>query len=147
MPARYLTPRTGHRLESPLDIADLAATLFEPNDDDSLAVALLAGDHEILGVLLIDRIPIPDAIVEVVEHVLGHGVLQRDLAEVSSVALASKRSSGADEVDGTRWTRLDDICEAAGVELVDWLVVTPTRVSFPRERLGLPSRWPGALRR
>ena len=81
-----------------------------------------------------------DALIGVVEWLCAR---HRD--DVGGFVVASVRPRMPVEPgDVDRWFEASDLCAAAGIELVEWFVISGRRsadVSCPRDRVGEPPRW------
>lgn len=114
-------------------------TLLLDDQRRGIAVAVVSGTNH------------PDDVLEVVEcftRSATHG------GRLGSIIVASVRPPVSDDpvTDNTvsddaiiagdvdRWLELSDIAEQAGVELLEWFVVSGD-VTCPRDRLGEPPRW------
>ena len=61
--------------------------------------------------------------------------------EAGGVVLASVRPrGGVGPADLERWSEADELCDAAGIELVEWFVMGST-IDCPRELCGVAPRW------
>lgn len=106
-------------------------------------IALLLDDARCgLGALVVDGTRHADSVLDVAQLLAGAAPSH---PELRAVVLASVRPAAdaacADDVD--RWADVDDILHAAGIDLLEWFVVSagPTPVSCPRDLLGAPARW------
>ena len=104
-------------------------TLLLDDQRRGIAVAVVSGTHQ------------PDDVLEVVEcftRSAAHG------GRVGSIIVASVRPGPSDDVttatDVDRWLEMSDIAEQAGVELLEWFVISGD-VTCPRDQLGEPPRW------
>jgi hypothetical protein len=104
-------------------------TLLLDDERRGIAVTVVSGTHQ------------PDDVLEVVECFTGsaaHG------GRVGSIIVASVRPQLSDEstlaTDIDRWLEMSDIAEQAGVELLEWFVISGD-VTCPRDQLGEPPRW------
>lgn len=142
-PARYEVPRAGI---DPIDGAGRALTMLHvlverPLRHETIAL-LLDADRRGLGALVVEGTRRPDSVLDVA-HLLADAALHHP--ELAAVVLASVRP-GADPPcahDVERWADADDILDTAGVELVEWFVISAglPPVSCPRDLLGAPARW------
>jgi hypothetical protein len=111
-------------IEQPLRAETITLLLDEQRR--GIAVAVVSGTHR------------PDDVLEVVECLTrgaAHG------GRINSIIVASvrpERSCTATDVD--RWLEMSDIAEQAGVELLEWFVISGD-VTCPRDQLGEPPRW------
>lgn len=117
-------------------ILDLA--LAAPLRHETIVI-VLDGRRRGLAIVTVTDTVEPHAVLDVVELMVS-APAHRD--RVGAVVVASVRP-GAPAADGDvdRWLEMTDLAEAAGVELLDWLVVDAQGVSFPRDLLGEPPRW------
>ncbi|HEX6657990.1 MAG TPA: hypothetical protein VF065_07900 [Ilumatobacter sp.] len=104
-------------------------TLLLDDQRRGIAVAVVSGTHQ------------PDDVLEVVEcftRSAAHG------GRVGSIIVASVRPDLGDDAtraaDVDRWLEMSDIAEQAGVELLEWFVISG-EVACPRDQLGEPPRW------
>jgi hypothetical protein len=104
-------------------------TLLLDDQRRGIAVAVVSGTQQ------------PDDVLEVVEcftHSAAHG------GRVGNIIVASVRPGHSDDAtsaaDVDRWLEMSDIAEQAGVELLEWFVISGD-VTCPRDRLGEPPRW------
>jgi hypothetical protein len=104
-------------------------TLLLDDQRRGIAVAVVSGTQQ------------PDDVLEVVEcftRSAAHG------GRVGSIIVASVRPDASDEAttatDVDRWLEMSDIAEQAGVELLEWFVISGD-VTCPRDRLGELPRW------
>jgi hypothetical protein len=128
-----------------LDVVSLAAA--EPLRAETIAL-LLDDDHVGRACVVIEGTQEPDDVVDVAE--LMAELAERD-GDVHAIVLASIRpprsagerreeeQSGRSDVD--RWLELLDLFERAGIDLLDWYIVTQQTVSSLRSRTGMPPLW------
>ncbi len=128
-------------LTSPVDALDVIGAIAARPPATEVICVHLDGRRRVAGAFAVTGIPDPDRVVEVAAVALDAAAGFPDL---DGLLLASIRpeSGGADPHDEARWEILDALCAEAGVELVEWLVVTPRAVSLPRAAGGTPDRWP-----
>ena len=102
-------------------------------------VALLDDDRCGISLVVVSGTECPDAVVEVVECLLDPA---RHGGRVAGLIVASVRPAGgeADPGDIDRWLEMSDLSEQAGIELLEWFVITDD-VRCPRDQLGEPPRW------
>ena len=143
------TPAVHHRLPragvDTIDCAEtalltLAMAIQQPLRAETVSL-LLDDQRRGIAVAVVSGTDQPDDVLEVVEcftRSATHG------GRVASVIVASVRPVVADEVttagDVDRWLEMSEIAEQAGVELIEWFVITGD-VTCPRDRLGEPPRW------
>jgi hypothetical protein len=143
------TPAVHHRLpRAGVDIIDCAETALltlamaiqQPLRAETVSL-LLDDQRRGIAVAVVSGTDQPDDVLEVVEcftRSTTHG------GRVRSVVVASVRPVVADEAtaasDVDRWLEMSEIAEQAGVELIEWFVITGD-VTCPRDRLGEPPRW------
>jgi hypothetical protein len=119
-------------IQQPLRAETIAVLLDDQRR--GIAVAVVSGTHQ------------PDDVLEVVEcftRSATHG------GRVGSIIVASVRPDPGDPdlgdevttaTDVDRWLEMSDIAEQAGVELLEWFVISG-EVTCPRDQLGEPPRW------
>jgi hypothetical protein len=143
------TPAVHHRLPragvDTIDCAEtalltLAMAIQQPLRAETVSL-LLDDQRRGIAVAVVSGTDQPDDVLEVVEcftRSATHG------GRVASVIVASVRPVVADEAtaagDVDRWLEMSEIAEQAGVELIEWFVITGD-VTCPRDRLGEPPRW------
>jgi hypothetical protein len=122
-------------IHQPLRAETIAILLDEQRR--GIAVAVVSGTHQ------------PDDVLEVVECFTRSGTHG---GRVGSIIVASVRPDTGDlgdpdlsdaatiATDVDRWLEMSDIAEQAGVELLEWFVISGD-VTCPRDRLGEPPRW------
>jgi len=143
------TPAVHHRLPragvDTIDCAEtalltLAMAIQQPLRAETVSL-LLDDQRRGIAVAVVSGTDQPDDVLEVVEcftRSATHG------GRVASVIVASVRPGVADDAtaagDVDRWLEMSEIAEQAGVELIEWFVITGD-VTCPRDRLGEPPRW------
>jgi hypothetical protein len=143
------TPAVHHRLpRAGVDTIDCAETALltvamaiqQPLRAETVSL-LLDDQRRGIAVAVVSGTDQPDDVLEVVEcftRSATHG------GRVASVIVASVRPGVADDAtaagDVDRWLEMSEIAEQAGVELIEWFVITGD-VTCPRDRLGEPPRW------
>lgn len=120
--------------------AVFAVQMSEPVQDETLVVLL---DDRLCGSTLM-TVTDTRSVAQLLHVAEVMSTIAGSTAEITSVVMASVRREGltADLLAPDIWTTLDEIVEAAGVVLVDWLVTGPWGVLLPRAIHGAPSRWP-----
>lgn len=142
-PTRHAVPRAGR---DPIDGAGRALAMLHllverPLRHQTIAL-LLDGARCGLGALVVEGTRQPDSIVDIAQLLAGAAPQH---PELRAVVLASVRPDAAgpsgDDVD--RWADADDALGSAGIDLVEWFVVSrgDPPVSCPRDLLGAPARW------
>ena len=136
-----------HGSRDALDVVSLAAA--EPLRAETIAL-LLDDDHIGRACVVIEGTQDPDDVVDVA-HLMAE-LAERDVA-VHAIVLASIRPRAAtatvlesagdrpERNDVDRWLELLDLFEHAGIDLLDWYVVTQQTVSSLRSRTGMPPLW------
>lgn len=118
-----------------------AMQMSDPVQDETLVMLL---DDQLCGSTLIT---ITDTrSVEQLFHVAeAMAQVAGGLPDISTVVIASVRREGstADLLERAVWAKLDEIVEASGLVLLEWLVTGPWGVLLPRAIHGDLSRWPG----
>ena len=120
--------------------AVFAVQMSEPVQDETLVVLL---DDRLCGSTLM-TVTDTRSVAQLLHVAEVMSTIAGSTAEITSVVMASVRREGltADLLAPDIWTTLDEIVEAAGVVLVDWLVTGPWGVLLPRAIHGARSRWP-----
>jgi len=136
-----------HGSRDALDVVSLAAA--EPLRAETIAL-LLDDDHVGRACVVIEGTQEPDDVVDIAR--LMAELAERDV-DVHAIVLASIRPrrpaddlpEGADDPQGRsdvdRWLELLDLFERAGIDLLDWYVVTQHTVFSLRSRTGMPPLW------
>ena len=140
--AHHRLPRAGVDTISCADTALLTLAMAIQRPLRAETVALLLDDQRRgIAVAVVSGTHQPDDVLEVVEcftRSAAHG------GRVGSIVVASVRPDVADETttaaDVDRWLEMSDIAEQAGVELLEWFVIS-AEVTCPRDQLGEPPRW------
>lgn len=137
-------PRAGI---DPVDSADAALTVIRlavtrPMRSE-VVVLVLDGDRRGRTVVIVDGTDEPDAVVEIVERLAGSLV---DAQGAAAIVVASVRPGGGPlDGDGDRWLEASEAAEQAGVELLEWFVISddlgPPTAWCPRDLLAEPPRW------
>lgn len=106
-------------------------------------VLVLDGERRGRTIVVVDGTEEPDAVIEVVERLADSLVsAQGDAALV----VASVRPGGGPlDGDEDRWIEATELAEQAGVELLEWFVISddtgPPTAWCPRDLLAEPPRW------
>lgn len=111
--------------------------MARPLRSETVVVALDA-DRCGTGIVVVHDTTSPDAVVDVVDHL----VTTPWRPHRPAVVVATVRARGtmvADDAD--RWLDADARCAAAAVELVEWFVIAGDGINCPRQLVGGPSRW------
>lgn len=104
---------------------------------DEVLVVMLDDQRRGLSVLQVAGTTTPDAVLVVADAVSRMGP-----PECAAVVLVSSRPSYPVEAgDVDRWIEASDILDDAGIELVEWYVVSEHGVECPRDLFGEPPRW------
>lgn len=137
-------PRAGI---DPVDSADAALAVIRlavtrPMRSE-VVVLVLDGDRRGRTVVIVDGTDEPDAVVEIVERLAGSLV---DAQGAAAIVVASVRPGGGPlDGDGDRWLEASEAAEQAGVELLEWFVISddlgPPTAWCPRDLLAEPPRW------
>jgi hypothetical protein len=137
-----LAPPTSPPLTSLVDAVVLVQLLALPAPEPEVyAVLLDLARRPLLGLGgAADAVGLPEI---TTAALTGGRRLSPDAVLLASVHTGPLTPEARDRLPET-WCELDDLCAEAGVELAEWLVVTPTRVLRPRELLGAPARLGGA---
>lgn len=97
-------------------------------------------DHERRGlsVIVVGDTDDADSMVGVIDSIADQA---RQHDEVDALIVASVRPDGGPEYDDLdRWADAAELCDDAGLELVEWFVLGTT-ITCPRELCGDPPRW------
>jgi hypothetical protein len=141
--ASYCTNRVPRARRDPINspwdaLAVIALAIAEPPADKIIAVTL---DDERRGrtIVIVHGPPDADGIFAVID------ICAAAVAETPNfggVILASCRrpGHGIEPDDPERWMEASEQCESAGLELVEWFVISD-RVVCPRDLTGEPPRW------
>lgn len=136
----------------PVDSADAALAVIRlaisrPLRSETIAL-VLESDLRGRTIVIVDGTEEPDSLLEVVERLVeAMASSSADVAKDGCLILATVRPDGGPEPDdGDRWLEASELAELAGVELLEWFVIstdtgTPT-AWCPRDLLGEPPRWP-----
>ncbi len=137
-------PRAGI---DPVDSADAALAVIRlavtrPMRSE-VVVLVLDGDRRGRTVVVVDGTDEPDAVVEIVERLAGSLV---DAEGAAALVVASVRPGGGPLAGDTdRWLEASEAAEQAGVELLEWFVISddlgPPTAWCPRDLLAEPPRW------
>lgn len=140
VPVHSRLPRAGL---DPIDDADrgfvtVSMAVHRPLRHETIVV-LLDDARCGLGVVVVSGTHDHDAVVEVIDCLLDP---DRHGGRVAAMIVASVRPEhpGPEAGDIDRWLEMSDLAEQAGVELLEWFVISE-RVSCPRDLLGEPPRW------
>lgn len=132
-------PRGGvDPIVSPYDA--LRVFIFSMSTPPCAETIALTLDRERRGrnILIVHHTPDPDAMLGIVDMITHSAA---DDPDVHGVVLATVRPGGGAIYDDlARWDEADDVCDAAGMELVEWFVLGST-ISCPRELCGTEARW------
>lgn len=75
----------------------------------------------------------------IIDHIVGKCAAENT---ARAVAIASVRPRGQSPVHyGSEWSTARNICQRAGVQLVDWFIVSCRGVHCPRFVTGEPTAW------
>ena len=140
-------PRAGiDPIDDPVIAArTLAAALSHPLRHETIAL-LLDPERRGVAIVIVADTHDSDALIEIVELLAAPTAHDgRVAAMVIATVRPGQRSDdpAGDSVPGDveRWMEASEIAEAAGVELIEWFVIEPDRVTCPRDHLGEPPRW------
>lgn len=141
VPVHRRLPRAGIDPISDADTAfiTISMAVHRPLRHETV-IAVLDDARRGLGIVVVSGTRPPGAVVEVVEALLdpaAHG------GRAAAMVVASVRpvdGAGLDADDIDRWLEMSDLAEQAGIELLEWFVISD-RVSCPRDLLGEPPRW------
>ena len=138
-------PRAGI---DPVDSADAALAVIRlavtrPMRSE-VVVLVLDGDRRGRTIVIVDGTVEPDAVVEIVERLADSLV---DAEGAAALVVASVRPGGGPlDGDADRWLEASEAAEQAGVELLEWFVISddlgPPTAWCPRDLLAEPPRWP-----
>jgi DNA repair protein RadC len=141
----HRAPRAGiDPIDSPAAaLAVIKLAMHVPLAAETIALVLDA-DHRGRTVVVVDGTHESDSVVEVTERLVDSIATS---GHPGSLVLASIRPGGGPEpADADLWLEASELAEAAGVELLEWFVVTDdtgrTTAWCPRDLLAEPPRWP-----
>ena len=127
----HRTPRGG---VDPVDSADAALAVIRlaisrPLRSETIAL-LLESDLRGRTIVIVDGTEEPDSLLEVVERLVeAMASSSADVATDGCLVLATVRPDGGPEPgDGDRWLEASELAELAGVELLEWFVISTTPV-------------------
>lgn len=137
-------PRAGL---DPVDSADAALSVIRLAVSRPLrqevVVLVLDADRRGHSIVIVDGTDEPDAVVEIVEH-LAESLVDGG-GDVALVVATIRPGGGPLEDDDTRWLEASELAERAGVELIEWFVISddlgPPTAWCPRDLLAEPPRW------
>ena len=112
-------------------------SMATPERNQIIAITLDA-DRRGRNLLIVNETDDPDALLAVVDMIAASGAGD---PHVHGLVLATVRPGGSvgyDDLD--RWDEADEVCEAAGIDLVEWFVLGSS-ISCPRELCGSEPRW------
>jgi hypothetical protein len=140
----HRAPRAGI---DPIDSPDAALAVIKlamhvPLAAETIALVLDA-DHRGRTVVVVDGTDEPECVLEVTERLVESIATS---GRTGALVLASVRPGGRPTADdGDLWFEASELAEAAGVELLEWFVVTddtgPPTAWCPRDLLAEPPRW------
>jgi hypothetical protein len=81
----------------------------------------------------------PDDVVAAVDWIASTA---GSTVEAAGLIVGSVRPNGGAELgDLARWAQIAELCDEAGLELLEWIVLGSSGVTCPREVSGAPPRW------
>jgi hypothetical protein len=135
--------RRGARRPHPIQSTDDAAHLFSlamrhPMEHETLAFLLDDSNHgnTIVAVSGTEQPHDVRRVVKVMALAGGH-----DPRWCGLVVASVRPDAPMDDDDLDRWWDLEAIADIHGVQLVEWLVISPDGCHSPRAALGVPGRW------
>ena len=140
----HRAPRAG------VDVIDHASAALavvqvalSPSPVDETIVLVLDDEHRGRSVVIVDGTVDPDAVLEVVER-LAESIAAAGVA--GALVVATVRPGGGPlPADADRWLEASELAEQAGIELLEWFVISdvghPATAWCPRDLLAEPPRW------
>jgi len=137
--------RAGDRIHDELDALGVVSMALAPEPGIGETIALvLDHDRRSREIVIVNDTPGGDDLIGVVEWLCA-AVRSGARPDVGGYVVASVRPRQPVEPDDVdRWCEASELCAAAGVELVEWFVISGHRaadVSCPRDLIGEPPRW------
>lgn len=141
---RHRRPPTARQpinsLRAALELVALCASPYRCNET---IVALLGPDFRPFAVATVTNTAAPDAVIDIVERFAAPPAHD---GRAHAMVVASRYTTDVDrDTDAgrlvDRWFEISDLAELAGVELLEWFVITDSIVC-PRDLVGEPPRWP-----
>lgn len=81
----------------------------------------------------------PDTVLDIVGIMAGAAA---SVEHAEYLVVATMRPDGTMlPGDADRWSTASEICSAHGVGLLEWFIISPQGVAFPRSLIGEPERW------
>ncbi len=106
-------------------------------------VLVLDGDRRGRTIVVVDGTDEPDAVLEVVER-LADSLVSAE-GDAALVVASVRPGGGPLDGDEDRWLEATELAEQAGVELLEWFVISddtgPPTAWCPRDLLAEPPRW------
>lgn len=138
-PVHHRLPRAGI---DPIDTADKAFTTIamaiqRPLQPETVVAYL---DHERRGIafVVVSDTDTLDSVIDVVECLCNPNA---HAGRVGALLVGSVRPNGdVEDSDVDRWLEISNLCEEAGIELLEWFVIGRA-ISCPRDSLGQPPRF------
>ena len=142
--AVHRAPRAGtDPIDSPAAaLAVIKLAIHVPLTTETIAL-VLDPDHRGRTVVVVDGTDEPECVLEVAERLVESMATS---GRTGALVLASVRPGGRPSAhDGDLWLEASELAEGAGVELLEWFVVTddtgPPTAWCPRDLLAEPPRW------
>lgn len=105
---------------------------------EQILVITLDAERRGHNILVVNDTSDPNALLAIVDMITNSAAGD---PHIHGLIAASVRPGGGvhyDDLD--RWDEADDICESAGIDLVEWLVLGDT-IGCPRQLCGSGTRW------
>jgi hypothetical protein len=113
--------------------------LIGPDPLHQTAFLLLDRERRAVFTLMGEATDDPNSVLGVVDSITD---IACDDNTVCAAVIASIRpGGGALYSDIARWADIDEQCNHAGIQLIEWFVLGSSTVSCPRELSGEPPRW------
>ena len=132
-------PRAGvDPIESPYDALRIFTFAMTAPPCNEIIVVTLDAERRGRNLLVANETIEPDTFVGVIDSIAA---ISAGDPHVHGLIVATVRpSGGVDYDDLDRWDEADELCEAAGIDLIEWFVLGST-ISCPRELCGTGARW------
>ncbi len=99
-------------------------------------VLMMSDDHRGIGLIAMNT---GDDLRSLIDHIVGKCAAENS---ATAVAIASVRPQLQSQLHcAIEWTKASEICQRAGVQLVDWFIVGRSGVNRPRISANEPDAW------
>jgi hypothetical protein len=142
-------PRTLHpsapsvHLSDAADALDLVEQVVDRPLRPETLVVLADDAHWAHTCFAVSGTAVPDDVTDIASLVVELAEREPAIHAVLIASVRPARVDGSTRTDLDRGLELLELCEAAGLELLDWFVVSPDGASSLREASGLPLLWRG----